>query len=155
MTVESATYISQLNAANPSASDNINEGDDHLRLIKNVLKTQFPNIGASAVNPTATQFNKLGFETGAIIMFASNTAPTTQTISGDTCRRKNQIVFGFALLGTFPARTITLFARTAPITVALKPTAEALFASAFNMIPRQFFNEARRQAGLPLAVNTA
>lgn len=82
MTVESATYISQLNASNPSASDNINEGDDHLRLIKNVLRSQFPNVGAAAVNPTATQFNKLGFEPGAVIMFASNTAPSTQTISG-------------------------------------------------------------------------
>ena len=82
MTVESATYISQLVPANPSSSDNISEGDDQLRLIKSVLQAQFPNIGAAAVNPTAAQFNKLGFEPGTVVMFASNTAPTTETISG-------------------------------------------------------------------------
>ena len=32
MAVESASYISQLNTSNPAASDNISEGDDHLRL---------------------------------------------------------------------------------------------------------------------------
>ena len=40
MAVESASYISQLNTSNPAASDNISEGDDHLRLIKTVLQTQ-------------------------------------------------------------------------------------------------------------------
>ena len=82
MTVESATYISQLVPANPSSSDNISEGDDQLRLIKSVLQAQFPNIGAAAVNPTAAQFNKLGFEPGTVVMFASNTVPTTETVSG-------------------------------------------------------------------------
>ncbi len=82
MTVESATYISQLNSAQPTASDNISEGDDHLRLIKSVLKAQFPNLATTAVNPTSAQLNKLGFETGAVMMYASNTIPTTQTISG-------------------------------------------------------------------------
>jgi len=82
MTVESATYINQLAPANPATSDNISEGDDHLRLIKSVLQSQFPNIGAAAVSPTATQFNKLGFEPGTIVMWASGTTPTTQTISG-------------------------------------------------------------------------
>ena len=82
MTVESASYISQLNTAYPAAGDNISEGDDHLRLIKSVLQTQFPNLSTTAVNPTAAQMNKLGFQTGSILMYASNTIPTTQTISG-------------------------------------------------------------------------
>jgi len=82
MTVESASYISQLNSTQPTASDNISEGDDHLRLIKSVLKTQFPNLGASAVNPTSAQMNKLGFEPGSIVMWSSNTIPVTETISG-------------------------------------------------------------------------
>jgi hypothetical protein len=76
MTVESATYISQLVPANPSSSDNISEGDDQLRLIKSVLQSQFPNIGASAVNLTASQFNKLGFQTGTVLMYASNAVPS-------------------------------------------------------------------------------
>lgn len=82
MTVESASYISQLSTSNPAAGDNISEGDDHIRLIKTVLQTQFPNLSTTAVNPTAAQLNKLGFETGTVMMYASNTIPTTQTISG-------------------------------------------------------------------------
>lgn len=81
MGVESATFISQLNALNPTASDNISEGDDHIRMIKTVLKTQFPNLTAAAVNATVAQMNKLGFEPGTVCMFAAS-VPTTQTISG-------------------------------------------------------------------------
>ena len=82
MTVESANYISQLNSSNPSASDPLSEGDDHLRLVKSVLQTQFPNLGTTAVNQTSAQLNKLGFLVGSVIMYASNSIPTTQTISG-------------------------------------------------------------------------
>ncbi len=82
MTVESATFISQLSASNPAAGDNISEGDDHIRLIKTVLQSQFPNLGAVASTATSAQLNKLGFETGSIMMWASNSIPTTQTISG-------------------------------------------------------------------------
>ena len=82
MTVEYASYISQLNTSNPAASDNISEGDDHLRLIKSVLQTQFPNLATTAVTQTSAQMNKLGFETGTVCMYASNSIPTTETISG-------------------------------------------------------------------------
>lgn len=82
MTVESASYISQLTPANPGASDNISEGDDHLRLIKTVLQTQFPSLATTAVTQSSAQMNKLGFETGCVMMFASNSTPTTETISG-------------------------------------------------------------------------
>ena len=82
MTVESASYISQLTPANPGASDNISEGDDHLRLIKTVPQTQFPSLATTAVTQSSAQMNKLGFETGCVMMFASNSIPTTETISG-------------------------------------------------------------------------
>ena len=75
MTVESATYISQLNTAQPTASDNISEGDDHLRLIKSVLQSQFPNLGTTPARPTAAQLNKLGFQTGMVIMWAASATP--------------------------------------------------------------------------------
>lgn len=52
--LESATYISQLVATNPITTDEISQGDDHLRLVKSVLQTQFPNLGAAAVTGTAT-----------------------------------------------------------------------------------------------------
>jgi len=82
MTVESATYISQLNTAYPAAGDNISEGDDHVRLVKSVLKAQFPSLATTAVTQSSAQMNKLGFEPGTIVMFASGTTPTTETISG-------------------------------------------------------------------------
>ena len=82
MTVESATYVSQLNPAYPAASDNISEGDDHIRVVKTVLQAQFPNLATTAVSQSSTQMNKLGFETGTVVMWASGTTPTTQTISG-------------------------------------------------------------------------
>ena len=82
MTVESASFINQLSPSNPASGDPISEGDSHLRLIKTVLKSQFPNLGATAASATAGQLNKLGFEPGSVMFYASNTIPTTQTISG-------------------------------------------------------------------------
>lgn len=57
MTVESASYISQLDTTLPTASDLISEGDDHLRLTKTVLKTQFPNFGTTAISASAAEVN--------------------------------------------------------------------------------------------------
>ena len=56
MTVESASYISGLVPAYPPGSDNIAEGDDHLRLIKDVLKKSFPGIdqGVNTIHASAT-----------------------------------------------------------------------------------------------------
>lgn len=59
MTVETATYISQLDPTLPGINDPKSEGDDHLRLTKSVLQNQFPNLGAAAVTPTADEINVL------------------------------------------------------------------------------------------------
>jgi len=56
MPLEVATYIDGLNAQNPSSTDQIAEGDNHIRLIKAAIKATFPNINA-AVTPTAAQLN--------------------------------------------------------------------------------------------------
>lgn len=70
MGLESATYISSLNVSNPvGASDSRREGDDHLRLIKAVLKNTFPSAAqaydnlsqAQAEDDTSTVF---GFVSG-------------------------------------------------------------------------------------------
>ena len=57
MTVESASYISQLDTTLPTSADLISEGDDHLRLTKTVLKTQFPNFGTTAIAASAAEVN--------------------------------------------------------------------------------------------------
>ena len=59
MGLETATYISQLTATNPTESDPVSRGDDHLRLIKSVLQAQFTTLGAAAVTTTAAELNLL------------------------------------------------------------------------------------------------
>jgi len=59
MGLESATYISQFVDTNPTATDPISQGDDHLRLIKSVLQSQFTTLGAAAVTTTAGELNIL------------------------------------------------------------------------------------------------
>ena len=44
MALESATYINDLNAANPAATDGLAQADDHFRLIKGAVKATFPNV---------------------------------------------------------------------------------------------------------------
>ena len=59
MGLETATYISQLVDTNPTSSDPVSQGDDHLRLIKEVLQSQFTTLGAAAVTTTAAELNLL------------------------------------------------------------------------------------------------
>jgi hypothetical protein len=47
MTIESATFLSQLVTANPSGGDAKAEGDNHIRLIKTVLQNTFPGLSAA------------------------------------------------------------------------------------------------------------
>jgi len=66
MGLESASYISQLQPLNPDGADDINRGDDHIRLVKSVLQTQFPNFTAQACTPTVTELNYMAGVTGAV-----------------------------------------------------------------------------------------
>ena len=60
MGLETATYISQLVATNPLATDPISQGDDHLRLIKSVLQAQFSGLaGTTAVTSSGAELNIL------------------------------------------------------------------------------------------------
>lgn len=47
MAVEAATRINDLDITKPDATDSKREGDDHLRLIKKVLKQTFTNVDAA------------------------------------------------------------------------------------------------------------
>ena len=60
MGLESATYISELVATNPLATDAISQGDDHIRLIKSVLQAQFSGLsGTTAVTADGAEMNLL------------------------------------------------------------------------------------------------
>lgn len=54
MTVETVTYISDLDSSLPLPSDPKSEGDNHLRNIKAAIRATFPSItGPVTVNQTA------------------------------------------------------------------------------------------------------
>ena len=63
MTVEVGTTISALNSSKPVDGDPVSEGNDHLQLIKGVLKTQFPGVGgngfATEILATEAEINNL------------------------------------------------------------------------------------------------
>ena len=64
MAKETASYISQLVATNPVASDSVSVGDDHIRMVKDVLKTQFSGFtGTTAITATEAEMNYLDLAT--------------------------------------------------------------------------------------------
>jgi len=58
MGLETGTYISDLIVTNPEGIDNKSQGDDHIRLIKAVLKATFPNL-TGPVTLTQSEINSL------------------------------------------------------------------------------------------------
>lgn len=65
MGLETGTYISDLDSANPASGDSQVQGDDHIRLIKATVKATFPNL-TGAVAPTQTELNYVDGVTSAI-----------------------------------------------------------------------------------------
>jgi microcystin-dependent protein len=115
MALESASFISQLNVANPLSTDTVSQADDHLRLIKAVLKNTFPNL-SSAVTATASQLNA-PVPVGFIGMWSGSTAaiPTGWALcngSNGTPDLRDRFVVGagstYAVGNTGGAATVTL-----------------------------------------------
>ena len=81
MALESASFISGLVSANPPGTDAISQGDDHIRLIKTVLKASLPNADA-AINgihaggsaPSSTSTGQLWFDTTGNLLKMRNEA---------------------------------------------------------------------------------
>jgi hypothetical protein len=63
MPLESSTSLASLNSLWPLGSDGKSQGDDHLRLLKSVLKTQFPGAGgigfSTPIIATEVEINRL------------------------------------------------------------------------------------------------
>ena len=93
MGLESATYISGLNASNPiNATDVVGEGDDHIRLLKSTLLNTFPSI-TGEVSLTHTQINNAAiknesntFNGGANAIILANANALRGTDTGATVR---------------------------------------------------------------------
>lgn len=58
MPLETGSSISELVITNPAHTDGLNQVDSHLRLLKNTLKTTFPNI-SSPISLSSAQLNAL------------------------------------------------------------------------------------------------
>ena len=77
MALETGTYINDLVATNPAATDALSAADDHIRLIKSTIKATFPNI-TGAVTATHTTLNSVIVPSGGIIIWsgAESAIPT-------------------------------------------------------------------------------
>lgn len=95
MGLEVGTYIADLVATNPLTSDQVGQGDDHLRLIKSVLQATFPNLGNrySRVISGATGYTVLSSDNTALIDVP--TAATTTLTHTFTMPAAASITAGF------------------------------------------------------------
>jgi len=89
MALESSTYISGLVVTNPTSSDNVGDGDNHIRLLKSTIRATFPNI-TGAVTSSHTAINS------AVV--AANGATSANTASKIVARDSS---------GNFSAGTIS------------------------------------------------
>ena len=80
MGTETFNYIDSLNTANPTSTDNVSEGDDHIRGIKTTLKNTFPNLDG-AVNATDTELNYVDGVTSAIQTQLDAKSATATTVT--------------------------------------------------------------------------
>lgn len=82
MTVETALYPTQLNPSWPLSTDMVSEGDNHICLVKTVIKTTFPNV-AGVVSASNIELSYAAGVTSPIqTQIAAKGAITGQTWSG-------------------------------------------------------------------------
>tara|TARA_Y200000002_G_scaffold13632_1_gene11008 strand:+ start:1653 stop:2432 length:780 start_codon:yes stop_codon:yes gene_type:complete len=102
MGLETGTYIDSLNASNPTASDNVAQGDDHLRLLKSTIKASFPNV-TGAVTATHTAINTASTNyvpSGALTAYAGSSAPTGWLLADGSAVSRTTYATLFAAIGT-------------------------------------------------------
>jgi hypothetical protein len=76
MSLETGTYVQDLVQTNPPGTDKKKQGDDHLRLIKDVLKNTFPNATRAMRFPRSRNVTATG-NINSTDMHASVTADAT------------------------------------------------------------------------------
>ena len=115
MGLETGTYISDLNSSNPAAGDAVNEGDDHLRLIKSTIKASFPSV-TGAVTATHTELNlidgvtattaELNYLDIASLGTAEASKAVTTDASNDSTGMRNLTISGTMTIGSNTATTL-------------------------------------------------
>lgn len=92
MALETASYIHQLNASNPAGSDRLQQGDDHIRLVKSALKATFPNLTGPLTldQDFLNRLKDLVTPTGLIGILYGETVPTGWAIcNGQTVQKSD------------------------------------------------------------------
>lgn len=100
MGLEVATKISELVSTNPLSSDLASTGDDHMRLIKAVLKVAFPGAGTSLLGVassvagtntiTASMTGLTAYTTGMVVIFTpANNCTGATTINIESLGAKS------------------------------------------------------------------
>ena len=78
MSVETAAWVTQLVDTNPVVGDPVGEGDDHLRMLKTVLKNSFPSTATTAIVPNVSgQSTKYLTNCGTVTSWAVVSAGAT------------------------------------------------------------------------------
>jgi hypothetical protein len=79
MSLETATTLAGLVITNPTTGDQVSQADDHLRLLKTVLKAQFPGAGSDGYNipitATEVELNYVHGVTGPIQIQLNGAVP--------------------------------------------------------------------------------
>lgn len=114
MALESSTYINGLVASNPTSSDNISDGDNHIRLLKSTIKATFPNV-TGAVSGTHTAINSAVTEANA----ATNANTASKIVKRDAS-------------GNFSAGTVTAALSGNATTASTLQTARTIGGVSFN-----------------------
>ncbi len=121
MGLETGTFIDDLVVTNPLGTDDRSSADDHMRLLKSVLKNSFPQVDG-AINATVTELNLL------VGLLAS--ASEINTMDGITASTAElNVMDGISgkassdnIMDNFPAGTLMTFQQTASPTGYTKQT---------------------------------
>lgn len=112
MTVETVTYISDLNSTYPVGTDAKSEGDDHIRNIKAGLLASFPNFAGAAMTLTEAELNTTYLPAGTLMLFQQTAAPTGWTKETTHNDKGLRVVSGTASSGGTSSFS-TVFGKTA------------------------------------------
>jgi hypothetical protein len=114
MPIEAATFISQLVPTDPLQTDPIQQGQQHIGLIKQVLQNQFPNLGTAAVTGTAAALNAAAGQnaTAGTLEVSANGATGGQLVLDGPAGAGSVILSNTATSGQGGSLTITSFDHT-------------------------------------------
>lgn len=101
MGLEAAQYIKSLLGSNPNPLDKRREGDDHLRLIKQVLLNTFPNLNG----PVLATPEELNLVTG-LTNIKANRVETLIFSTGATLNVGSARLYTVTKAGVLPVETV-------------------------------------------------